>query len=84
MDVNHGLLNAMGVSLPLLEELVHLARERGALGAKITGAGLGGSIIALVREKDAEKVYHALLERARNAYVLELGVKGLTLQEGSN
>jgi hydroxymethylglutaryl-CoA reductase len=47
MNLCHGLLNAIGVSTPELEHMVFLARQSGALGAKLTGAGGGGSIVAL-------------------------------------
>jgi hydroxymethylglutaryl-CoA reductase len=47
MNVCHGLLNAIGVSTPNLERMVTLARQGGAAGAKLTGAGGGGSIVAL-------------------------------------
>ena len=47
MNICHGLLNAIGVSTPDLERMVALARQCGAVGAKITGAGGGGSIVAL-------------------------------------
>ncbi len=47
MNVAHGLLNGIGVSTPELEEMVDVAREAGALGAKLTGAGGGGAIVAL-------------------------------------
>jgi hydroxymethylglutaryl-CoA reductase len=47
MNVCHGLLNAIGVSTPALERMVSVARLNGALGAKLTGAGGGGSIVAL-------------------------------------
>ena len=47
MNVCHGLLNAIGVSTPTLERMVALARQAGAAGAKLTGAGGGGSIVAL-------------------------------------
>ena len=47
MNVCHGLLNAIGVSTPSLERMVSVAREAGAAGAKLTGAGGGGSIVAL-------------------------------------
>lgn len=47
MNVCHGLLNAIGVSTPHLERMVTLARKNGAVGAKLTGAGGGGSIVAL-------------------------------------
>jgi len=47
MNVCHGLLNALQVSTPELEKMVSIARAHGACGAKLTGAGGGGSIVAL-------------------------------------
>ena len=47
MNICQGLLNAIGVSTPGLENMVSIARQNGALGAKLTGAGGGGSIVAL-------------------------------------
>jgi mevalonate kinase len=47
MDAAHGLLAAVRVSSPELEALVHGARAAGAVGAKLTGAGGGGAVIAL-------------------------------------
>jgi len=48
MDLNQALLNSMLVSTARLEDLCRRARDAGALGAKLTGAGGGGCIIALV------------------------------------
>jgi mevalonate kinase len=48
MNQCHGLLQAIGVSTPGLDGLVDAARQAGALGAKLTGAGLGGNVVALV------------------------------------
>jgi hydroxymethylglutaryl-CoA reductase len=47
MNICHGLLNAIGVSTPELEGMIGIARVAGASGAKLTGAGGGGSIVAL-------------------------------------
>jgi len=47
MNLNHGLLNALQLSTPELEEMVHAARRAGAVGAKLTGGGGGGSMVAL-------------------------------------
>ncbi len=47
MNINHGLLSAIGVSTESLDRLVNAARNAHALGAKLTGAGGGGCMIAL-------------------------------------
>jgi mevalonate kinase len=60
MDANHGLLGKIGVSSPELDRLVIAARKAGALGAKLSGAGRGGNMIALVPEKKAEAVARVL------------------------
>lgn len=61
MDENHRLLQEIEVSCKELDLLVDLAREQGALGAKMTGGGLGGNMVALTPgEKLQEKVAHAM------------------------
>ncbi len=55
MNINHGLLEALGVSTRQLNELVYAARGAGALGAKLTGAGGGGCMIALSDKVEVEK-----------------------------
>ncbi len=54
LDTAHGLLAALRLSSPELDTLVHGARAAGAVGAKLTGAGGGGAVIALApgHEKD--------------------------------
>jgi len=44
------------VSVPELDELVELAREAGAVGARLTGAGMGGCIVALCNDADTGTV----------------------------
>ena len=62
MNLCQGYLNALQVSTPELEELIHLARGAGALGAKLTGGGGGGSMIALC--PDRQEAVVAAMERA--------------------
>ncbi len=60
LDANHRLLGELGVSSPLLDRLAQVAREAGALGAKLTGGGRGGHLIALTPPERAEAVAQAL------------------------
>jgi mevalonate kinase len=62
MDENHALLRSMKVSSPELDHLVEAAREAGALGAKMSGGGRGGNMIALVPAGKAGAVARALRE----------------------
>ena len=60
MDIAHGGLGAIGVSTPGLDAACHIARASGATGAKLTGAGGGGCIIAACRTDDLSTVATAL------------------------
>jgi mevalonate kinase len=59
---NHALLQELDVSSPELDRLVRAARQAGAIGAKLSGAGRGGNIIALVRPETVDSVAQALKE----------------------
>ncbi|CAG0984786.1 mevalonate kinase [Anaerolineales bacterium] len=61
MDQNHEYLRVLTVSSPELDKLVEAARLAGALGAKLSGSGRGGNMIALVDQSKAESVAEALL-----------------------
>ena len=61
MNENHRLLQEIEVSCKELDFLVDLAREHGALGAKMTGGGLGGNMVALTPGTELqEKVAQAI------------------------
>ena len=60
MRENQLLLNKMTVSSEALERLIEAAEGAGALGAKLSGAGRGGNIIALVTPVTEENVVRAL------------------------
>lgn len=51
MDQNHDLLVELGVSTSELDHLIQTAKNSGALGAKLSGGGLGGHIIALIEDQ---------------------------------
>ncbi len=67
MDRNQELLNALGVGHPMLDKLVAAAR-RHSYGAKLTGAGGGGSMFALT--DDPEKVAAAIREVGGKAFLV--------------
>lgn len=53
MNINHGLLSALGLSSQRIDDMVYRLRRMGALGAKLTGAGGdGGAVIALFLEPE--------------------------------
>jgi len=63
MNKNHKLLQEIEVSSEELDLLVEIALENGALGAKLTGGGLGGNMIALTPEKDLQKRVAGAMEK---------------------
>ncbi len=67
MNLCHGLLTSLRVSTWELEELVQIARENGALGAKLTGGGGGGAVIALCPE-DTKRILHAMNDAGYQAF----------------
>jgi mevalonate kinase len=73
MDENHALLQSMTVSSPELDKLVEAARKAGALGAKLSGSGRGGNMIALVEQANAESVAGALISAgAKRTIITEI------------
>lgn len=72
MDHNQQLLQMLNVSCPELDNLIQRARGAGALGAKLSGGGKGGNMIALVNEDKIEKIKHALSEYASRIIVSEV------------
>jgi mevalonate kinase len=76
MDDNHRLLQSIEVSCEELDFLVKLARDHGAIGAKLTGGGCGGNMVALTPGKDLqEKVAMAIEREGFEALRTKVGVK---------
>ncbi|MDP1713200.1 MAG: mevalonate kinase [Anaerolineales bacterium] len=73
MDHNHSLLQELTVSSPELDQLVIAARQAGALGAKLSGGGRGGNMIALTDQAKAESVAGALISAgAKRTIITEI------------
>ena len=70
MNRNHALLQEMTVSSPQLDLLVSTALKAGALGAKMSGGGRGGNMIALVAPEKAESVSNSLKEAGARSTII--------------
>lgn len=73
MNQNHALLQEMTVSSPELDTLVEAARKAGAVGAKLSGGGRGGNMIALAQPEKADGISSALMSAgAKNTIVTQV------------
>ena len=77
MDINHGLLTTLGVSSEALDRLVYVAKRGGALGAKLTGAGGGGCIIALSCLDRREAIAQSISEAGGTPIIAEKVDRGV-------
>lgn len=74
LDLNQMLLSGLFVSTTEIEQMCATARENGALGAKLTGAGGGGCVVALVdNEAAAERVLRAWKNDGFDGFVTRVG-----------
>lgn len=74
MSLNQKLLNTMLLSTSQLEEMCQAAEKAGSLGAKLTGGGGGGCMIALVEHaSQAAAIVAALEALGRGAFLVEVG-----------
>jgi len=80
MNINHALLCAIGVSHEALARLVYAAREGGALGAKLTGGGGGGCMIALAEAGKLKRVVKAIEQVGGTAFVAKKTNQGARIE----
>ncbi|MBC7130122.1 mevalonate kinase [Candidatus Bathyarchaeota archaeon] len=80
MDLNHALLYGLGVSDDSLERLINAARKAGAAGAKLTGAGGGGCMVALTHMDLTEKVAKAVCEAGGTAFITHKAEEGVRIE----
>lgn len=80
MNINHALLYAIGVSNEPLERLVYSARKAGALGAKLTGAGGGGCMVALCPAEKLEEVAEAIELAGGTAFIARKTNEGAKIE----
>jgi mevalonate kinase len=80
MNINHALLYSIGVSDESLEWLTNAARKAGALGAKLTGAGGGGCMVALARPERLENVSEAIMRAGGSPFIAKKTDEGVTVE----
>jgi mevalonate kinase len=74
MNQNHKLLQQISVSGEINDKLVQIALNNGAMGAKMTGTGRGGLIIALADNiKVQEQIYYSIINEGFTAWKTKIG-----------
>ncbi|MDO9517168.1 MAG: mevalonate kinase [Methanosarcinaceae archaeon] len=83
MNINHGLLDSIGVGSLELSSLVYAARSSGAFGAKITGAGGGGCMVALMDKAKTEAVASAIDVAGGSSIITKATDHGVMVESNS-
>ena len=80
MNINQALLYGIGVSDESLEWLINAARKAGALGAKLTGAGGGGCMIALANDEKLGTVQDAIMRAGGRPFMARKTDEGVKIE----
>ncbi len=80
MNFNQGYLSVLGVSSGKLESMIHAARDTGAYGAKLSGAGSGDCMIALAPQKTRKDVEKAIIKAGGQAINIKANVEGVRIE----
>lgn len=81
MSINQGLLDAIGVNSQELSSLIFAARNEDAIGAKITGAGGGGCMIALADQSSTQKIATAITNAGGEAIITNFTNEGVRIED---
>ena len=80
LNINQGLLDAIGVGHSTISDVIWKMHENGAIGAKLTGAGGGGCVIALAKDFDSRS---EIVEKLRGSNIsiiaTEISPKGVII-----
>jgi mevalonate kinase len=80
MNISQTALNWIGVSTPLLDRMLEELATRGVLGVKLTGAGGGGSVIALPRPDDVSEIAKFAQREYPWSFVAQIPQEGLKVE----
>ena len=80
MNLNQGYLESLGISAEKLSSMIYAARNAGAHGAKLSGAGGGDCIVALSSDSDKNKVEKAIIGAGGEIIQVKTNVEGVRVQ----
>lgn len=80
MNLNQGLLDALGVNTQELSDLIFAARQTGAYGAKLSGAGGGDCMIALASSKNKARIEQAIKKKGGEIINVKTGAEGIRVE----
>ncbi len=78
---NHDALSEMGVSIPVIDEILKVSMENGATGGKLTGAGGGGCVLIAVPEGMEGTLMKILARKGFTCFLARIGPVGLICSE---
>jgi mevalonate kinase len=81
MNLNQLLLESLGVNTQILSDLILGARNTGAYGAKLSGAGGGDCMIALVSKEDGRGVNKGITASGGIVIPVETGAEGVRIEK---
>ena len=81
MNLNQGLLESMGVSIDKLSQMIYAARDNGAYGAKLSGAGGGDCIIALAPAKNISIIGKAIQRVGGTIIKVKANAEGVRVEK---
>ena len=84
MNVNQGLLDSLGVNNLELSKLIYGARQAGALGAKLSGAGGGDCMIALSSRQNKDQVEQSIENLGGRVLKINIGAPGVRSEQNTD
>jgi mevalonate kinase len=81
MNLNQGLLDSLGVNTKELSDLIIAVRSKGAYGAKLSGAGGGDCMIALVDGKHKKDIEVAIIKAGGKVLDVKTGADGVRIEK---
>lgn len=81
MDINQGLLDAIGVNNQELNSLIYAARNNNAIGSKLTGAGGGGCMFALAESKHVHKIADGITKAGGESIITNFTNEGVRIED---